>query len=243
MTLVLTEISKFGISMAADSAVTFQKNMPDGRKIMRVLTGVRKLQPIDKLQAGISVWGEGSISGVDSDVWLDQFIRARSNHYNSLETFARLLQDELRGLIPEIDVERYPEGTIGFHLAGYVDHRGKRTPTFYHIHNGRSKVLENRGIQIDPTKVNSNHDLPPEKVCEFLERGLICVVHNGDYYLYRETFKLLRTFLEDFAEKTRGRMLIPFSTSLKDDVEWARFEIETMANLYKFSGRPYPSNS
>ena len=43
MTLVLTEISPFGIAMAADSAVTITRN-----DITRVLTGVRKLQVIEK---------------------------------------------------------------------------------------------------------------------------------------------------------------------------------------------------
>jgi hypothetical protein len=43
MTLVLTEVSNFGIAMAADSAVTERIVKPNGNVTYRVLTGVRKL--------------------------------------------------------------------------------------------------------------------------------------------------------------------------------------------------------
>jgi hypothetical protein len=78
MTLVLTEISKFGIAMAADSAVTCDDPLPNGRVVNRVLTGVKKLQVIPKIHAGISVWGEGDIEFEDksypTDIWLEYFI-------------------------------------------------------------------------------------------------------------------------------------------------------------------------
>lgn len=122
--------------MAADSAVTFGRPLPDGKNLIRVLTGVRKLQPIDKLQAGVSVWGQGEIAGFDSDVWLDRFIRERHDKYDSIGSFAVLLQDELRKVIPPLNPEETPSGTIGFHLAGFVEVDGNKIPTFYHIHNG-----------------------------------------------------------------------------------------------------------
>jgi hypothetical protein len=78
--------------------------------------------------------------------------------------FVVLLRDELRICISRIDVKNRDEeyGTIGFHLAGFVNWHGQMTPTFYHIHNGRSLVLEKRGINIDPSTINANHDLLPE---------------------------------------------------------------------------------
>ena len=63
MTLIITELSKFGITMAADTAVTMQIS-----GVTRVLVGVRKLQPIEKLNAGISIWGHGMIAGLHSDI-------------------------------------------------------------------------------------------------------------------------------------------------------------------------------
>jgi len=238
MTLVLTEISVFGIAMAADSAVTMLRDLPNGKRLVRVLVGIKKLQQIQKLQAGISVWGEGKIAGIDSDFWLDQFIKTRENEYDSLGTFAALLEGELRDIIPEIDLQKDLYGTIGFHLAGFVDFKGERTPTFYHIHNGRSEALERRGIEIDARRVNANHDLPPELAHEYLDKERVYTTSNGDYRLYREIFERLETFFQDLAKS--GKIVVPLSLSLRDRAEWLRFEIETMASLYKMMGIRYP---
>ena len=59
MTLILTEISPWGILMAADSAVTQQIDIDGRPRQQRVLIGVNKLQVIPKLKAGIAVWGQG----------------------------------------------------------------------------------------------------------------------------------------------------------------------------------------
>lgn len=53
-------------------------------------------------------------------------------------------------------------------------------PTFYHIHNGRSQMLEARKVFVDPKLVNANHDIPPELARELLGSGAF-VIHNGDY--------------------------------------------------------------
>jgi len=47
MTLVLTEVSSFGVAMAADSAVTFDSE--------RVYVGAQKLLPVSQLDAGLSI--------------------------------------------------------------------------------------------------------------------------------------------------------------------------------------------
>jgi len=236
MTLVLTEISPFGIAMAADSAATITR-----RDVTRVLTGIRKLQVIEKLGAAISIWGAGEIDDTDSDVWLDKFIRGRQNEYDSLESFATLLQNELRRLVPRIDLEREPEGTIGFHLAGFVDLNGRKAPTFYHIHNGRSMKLEARAETVDGTMVNANHDILPEEACGFIDSGGICVVHNGDYEIYKGVFNYLRGFFAEVERKTGGGMLIPYSVCLADREEWLRFQIATISALYSFAGLETPN--
>lgn len=91
MTLILTELSEYGIAMAADTAVTMLSRSTVTRSFERVYFGVRKLRPIFKIQAGVSVWGQGEINGVDTDVWLGEFITRREDDYNSLQEFAILL--------------------------------------------------------------------------------------------------------------------------------------------------------
>jgi hypothetical protein len=104
---------------------------------------VRKLQVIEKLNAGIAVWGQGEIvlehsehsdRKIDTDLWLKDFIRVQRDNYNSIDEFATLLQNELRTYIPPIDATTRLGGSIGFLLAGYVDYSGQRLPSFYHIH-------------------------------------------------------------------------------------------------------------
>jgi hypothetical protein len=235
MTLALTEISPFGIAMAADSAVTITCNTKVGN-VTRVLTGVRKLQAIEKLHAGISVWGTGSVDGLDSDIWLDRFIRERENEYSSLNDFAILLQNELRNHLLPIDVAKSPGGTIGFHLAGFVESDGTRAPTFYHIHNGRSQKLEMRGEIIDGSIVNANHDIPPEEGRRIQDSDGVCVIHNGDYHIYKEVFDYLHNFFGELEEKTKGQLLLPYSACLADRVDWLRFQMATISALYNFAG-------
>lgn len=237
MTLILTELSRFGIAMAADSAVTFQETLPEGDTIPRVLLGVRKLQPIPKLNAGISVWGLGEIEEISTDIWLANIIRTKEEEYNSINEFAILLQNELRRHIPDIDVSR-PEnqlGTIGFHLAGFVEWEEQSTPTFYHIHNGISQDPSRRGISIYPRKVNASHDLPPQLAREHIDHGVWYITRNGDYQLYANLFGYLGNFFLGLAEQTE--IVIPYSISLEDRAKWLKFQIKMMADLYAFSNR------
>lgn len=238
MTLVLTEISRFGIAMAADSAVTSDIPLPNGGADTRVLTGVKKLQVIPKIKAGISVWGEGDIEVKDerypTDIWLKYFIENRKDDYSSLHDFAVLLQDELRTCISPIDVNNLQEefGTIGFHLAGFVDWQGKMTPTFYHIHNGRSQVLEKRGSKnYDPSIINANYDLPPDisrKLLNYKDRPPIW--RNGDYQIYAGMFGNIVDFFKDL--KRYYGINMPYTISLDDRAKWLRFQIRIMAELY-----------
>jgi len=181
------------------------------------------------------VWGTGSVDGLDSDIWLDRFIRERENEYSSLNDFAILLQNELRNHLLLIDVAKSPGGTIGFHLAGFVE-SGTRASTFYHIHNGRSQKLEMRGEIVDGSVVNANHDISPEEGRRIQDSGGVYVVHNGDYHIYKEVFDYLHNFFGELEKKTKGQLLLPYSACLADRVEWLRFQMATISALYNFAG-------
>jgi len=232
MTLILTEISNFGIAMAADSAVTDITNR-------RVLTGVRKLQFIDKLKAGISVWGKGMINNTPTDVWLQDFINSQITNYESLYDFAILLQNKLRNHITPINVQNHPLGTIGFHLAGFVNYQGNPTPTFYHIHNGISQTLSARGITVNPEIVNANHDLPPEMAQRILSAGGMYLTRNGDFTIYAALFQHLDAFLKNLSRY--GILTIPDSRNLLERAEWLKFQIRTMSELYRLSNLHLPT--
>ena len=238
MTLVLSELTRFGIAMAADSAITFSEPLPTGDSRLRVVIGANKLQVIPKLNAGISIWGKGSIivgdDVIQMDTWIENLIAEREDDYDSLGSLATLLASEANNHIRPIDVSQEPGGTVGFHLAGFVDYEGEPRQTFYHVHNGRSQALEIRGETVaDPSIINANHDFPPYMARELSGRLVWYRTGNGDLRIYNPVIRLLERFLRRIGQETH--IVIPNSTSITDRAEWLKFQIKTMAELYEFS--------
>ena len=98
MTLVLTQLSRHGIAMAADSAVTSNVPLPGGGTTHRVLHGVQKLQMVMHIEAGISCWGMGMINGTPTDIWIRDFIQRYQATTPDLQIFTATLADELNNI-------------------------------------------------------------------------------------------------------------------------------------------------
>ena len=226
MTLVLTELSPLGIAMAADSAVTIQ-NMQTG--YIRVLPSAAvKLQPIPYLNAGISCWGLGKIENKSTDDWIMQFIDTHRN-ITTLGDFAVELAASLNAVLPP---NTNGDNRIGFHLAGYEDFNGIPLPSFYHVHDGPSTVLANRGVSVNPNQVNANHDMPPNLFISMQRRGEGWIMRNGDYILYANIFGLLESF---FKQLIPLGIQIPNSQNLDDRAEYLVFQIRTVSEIYRMS--------
>jgi hypothetical protein len=238
MTLVLTWLFPEGIVMGADSAVTQHASTPSGRRIPRILTGLRKVYHIPKINAGISCWGKGRIGNYPVDVWLPDFIDSHENEYDTIYDFAILLQDELRELVPELSApegsREYRYGNRGFHLAGFVEYQGRTVPTFYHIHNGQSETYPN----INPRIINANHDLPPQRVLELFSQRRIPHVRNGDFILYTQIFDRLYQLFNQFPNRLRFPDPTKFESPLSAYSEFVRFWIRLVRDIYALSNLP-----
>lgn len=173
MTLIITELSEYGIAMIADSAVTIQEEPSSGHTVKRVLTGARKLQFISHLDAGISTWGNAELPGpatlVSTDVWMYDFIQ-RHTTTKSIDEFANELAEELQQLVGHI------KKPLGFHLAGYVEQGGKRLPTFYHVRNVDGPYRNYRFHEFI-----LGQDVPPREIVGRQDRHL---TRNGDFGPY-----------------------------------------------------------
>lgn len=191
------------------------------------------------MNAGISVWGLGIINNTPTDVWLQDFIENQKSNYDSLSDFATILQNELRVHIPSINAQANPNGTIGFHLAGFVDYEGNLAPTFYHIHNGQSIALSYRGVIVDPAIINANHDLPPDLALKIIASGQVYITRNGDFTIYAALFEHLATFLQNLSQYRN--LTIPHLRNLNEEAEWLRFQIRTMSELYRLSNLHLPT--
>jgi hypothetical protein len=232
MTLVLTDICRLGISMAADSAVTRTILYPNREPITRVLTGVKKLQFVPKIKAGISCWGLGKINNIPLDIWLEELIRERTAEYNSLKSFAILLQNEVREVIEPLNEPMNTRGTIGFHLAGLEDYNGVLTPHFYHVRNGDNQLIRQRGIEFDPSVVNAHHEFTPE-MFGLLSRGQVCRKHDGADTMYLDLFSRLNELFNHYASENQIR--IPFVSHISGICKWSRFYIKLVSDLFQFS--------
>ena len=238
MTLIRSMLSPFGIIMAADSTLTVKYPFTNGETIERHYTNAKKLQKIPHLTAGISWWGEGTIDGMNADAWLEYFIK--NDHSTTLEMFAVSLRDKLRQLgfrVPDDSKLRY--GTIGFHLAGFVEYEGRKVPILYHIHNGISENYDD----IDPYVVNANLDWTPQKVLEKWDEGHFGGLRNGDFipyavvsgYLY-QAFEALNNIR--FEGQTTPFVIPHPRDNLDSWAELLRFEIKMVSEIYALSNYP-----
>lgn len=173
MTLIITEISEFGIAMVADSAVTESTDLPSGGTVTRVLNGAKKLQAIPYLRAGISMWGHGSLKAsnnwISTDMWVVDFIE-QHQYLTTLDEFANKLAQELQNAAGNINEP------IGFHLAGLTDSNGECLPVAYHVRNNDGDFI--RGYEL--------HEFIPG--LQFLPKlpktKQFWIIRNGDYGPY-----------------------------------------------------------
>lgn len=226
MTLVLTELTTHGITMAADSAVT-STNTRTGLSHAQP-NAANKLHSIPYLNAGISCWGLGKIGRMQTDRWLENFIRSNPG-ITTLQDFAGELATSLNSLIPR---NISGDGRLGFHLSGFEDYSGVPTPSFYHIHDGRSTTLEQRGIFVDTSLFNPNHDMPPDIFTQIAATGAGWITRNGDYQLYAQIFQLLEKF---FGQLQPMGVMIPNSQNVADRADYLVFQIRTVSELYRLS--------
>jgi hypothetical protein len=226
MTLILTELSSFGIAMAADSAVTFTQTQTG--LSYAIPNAAQKLQVIPHLNAGVSCWGLGNIAGMPADQWLSNFINS-STSFTTPQFFANELARQLNSQVPP---NVSGQSRLGFHLAVFEDFNGTPTPSFYHIHDGPSTTLQQRDITVNPTQFNANHDVPPQIAQSIFSSGQASITRNGDYILYATIFGLLDSF---FRQLQPQGIIIPNSQNLIDRAEYLVFQIRTMTEIYRLS--------
>lgn len=227
MTLILTELSTFGIAMATDSAVTHMQTRTALRST--IPNAAKKLQEIPYLKAGISCWGLGTISGTSTDQWLSNFINTNTRR-RTLRGFANELAKQLNAQIPP---NNPGNSRLGFHLAAFEDYNGAPTPSFYHIHDSQSTTLQQRGITVNPNQFNANHDISPQVFQQQIASiGGAWITRNGDYQMYASIFQLLENLFQGL--KPLG-ISIPNSQNLTDRAEYLVFQIRTMSEIYRLS--------
>lgn len=224
MTLVLSEVSHRGVAMAADSAVTFGSG--------RVYIGAQKLQPVPQINAGMSVWGLGSVNGEDTDVWLQQFIQTQVKPNMVLWDTAQHLADRLNHAFGGTAPDR-----MGIHVCGFDEHQGVRGPALYHVHNGHYEVGIDKGKFVivpkeDPPirEFRAHDDIRPQVWPHSRPPEMR---RNGDISVFAWMNNYLSRFLGEFQAATQFRF--PYPDSLATRGEYLRFWINMTIELYRLS--------
>ena len=221
MTLIITEVSRYGIVMVADSAVT-SINEDTGEIHSIEENGATKLSKIDYLNAGISWWGLGTINQKNTEEWLNEFIEQNKNDCRSISDFANRLEKELRNILGNINTE------LGFHLAGYENTQQGNLPLFYHITNSAvNNCFDHTTKEFDAQK-----DYTPEKQ-EYNKENPYWLTRNGDYFLYANISERLQGFFNQLA--TIHGVIIPGNQSLNGREEYLRFYMEMIKKIFSIS--------
>ncbi len=234
MTLIITEITPWNIIMAGDSAITFPTVTPMNTWGERAFFGLKKVLPIVKLQAGTSYWGWTKMPPHTDeapwmDDWLAHFLQSNLSNYDSIHDLALLLEKELRNIVPRLFNEKGEENLLlrgGIHLAGYMEYKDEPVPCFWHIHNGISESLPDK--KLDPSLVNANFDLPPDKVLKYNKSA---VINNGDYEAFTRFF---RVYFQKYQKELRDEMKMTIPIHIFRNEFW-RAQIKFIASLYSIA--------
>jgi hypothetical protein len=233
MTLIITEISRIGIVMAADSAYTPAKG------------GTTRYGPkvfgSAKLNLGVSMWG--NYLPQPPDAWLSGFIAAQeASACPDIHSFASRLRDELRTACPNATPTVNNDATLGFHVAGY-DRAG--VPLLYHVHNGASQALALRNINVNPQLINANLDLDSATSKQMLISPVMAsyMTRNGDYRLYAWISATLDPLLAQLdplrggggLPTSFGNVFVPAGNTLQDRGQYLAFQIKLMSSMYGIS--------
>ena len=108
MSIIVTQINKFGIIFGSDSNITSKNKVErPGKKIFE----------ISKLSAAMCIAGAYTVGGEMMDEWLPMFITKNQSNYKTLEEFTYLLSEEFNlKMLPE---EKRHLSIA--HVAGYVN--------------------------------------------------------------------------------------------------------------------------
>jgi hypothetical protein len=117
MTLVVTDIRQSWIAMAAESAVHF-----DGEIDLVDAYGAKKLFPIYRIGAGISMFGLAQIASKKQTLskYIEEYVDWAEQNINSIEEFSIELSNRLNKDIGLTDRD------LGFQIAGFVDKNKER---------------------------------------------------------------------------------------------------------------------
>lgn len=220
MTMVVSEVSKYGIVMVGDSAVT--KRSSSG---VTVAADAVKVQYCKEANVGFALWGNAGTGLARMDFWLDKFILDQIKQNDPIEDIGKKLVDSLNNELTKSS-KPWSDLVRGIHLAGYRN----KLPVLFHIHNGH----ENE----PPHELRLYRDFPDDK--GWSEEDYPSLLINNLYHLrngYHPLFGRLFNATLDYAASLRKDLNITFpQNNLKGRFEFYKLLVGFIAGTLIASG-------
>jgi hypothetical protein len=223
MTLVVSEISRHGIIMIGDSAVTYSR----GEEIIDVKPGAVKVQYSPELNAGISMWGWGKAGEQSLDKWVADFLKSQADLKPSLEQLGISLAKQINDIRKVFNVPMDESTRSGFHLAGYEN----GIPRLWHVHTGhfQEHVHELRLYKDYP----NDQGISDEQFTQFLQGSGAVHLRNG----YHQFFAILFDSVLNYAKTIHLHLQVQFPMdSIEGKVLFYKLLIQFVAGTLKASG-------
>lgn len=223
MTFILTELSEFGITMAADSSETITN--ANGR---RDFLEVDKIIYFKKLNIGISTWGDARIESIDINTWLENEINKFIDNISSNSSLKNKYLKEVAEYLARRLNEDSSNMVCGLHVAGYSYVDGKYKPGIFHVHNhDKANISEIKRCIVETHRNGVNPELfIAEPTKPILEDGNTVHVRNGIYEKFALFFPaysgLQRTFVDTIQ--------LSYPQLRQENLDLVKIEAENIAN-------------
>lgn len=242
MTLVLSELSVFGVAMAADAAITteFFGHLPllSGRQTPPVVrTGARKLVAVPQAGAAISVWGFGAI-GTPSDptpqIPIDLYLLDFAAEVPAGARLADIGESLARKTNLRI---RIGQDRGGFHVGGFISEGPHTVPAVYTVHTGPEDASPQLPLAL-------YRDFPDPRNLDISTwatdlRTHFYYVRNGDFGAYALLAESLFDLTQRLAQEQHFVVPSPdrFADPLEGRGRFLRLQLQTICEFYRLSNR------
>lgn len=220
MTLVVSEISRHGIVMVGDSAVTRDRHvLPD--------YPAQKIQYCAKINAGLAMWGKAFGLGIDMDKWIARFLENDVHRGDGLEEVGNRLADSMNTMLIATGLP-WGELVRGFHLTGFVN----GLPRLWHVHCGHPTegAHELRLYKDFP----EDNGIPESKFEKDLYSGQGFMLRNGFFRLYTRLYDSLTSY----SASLRKDFKIDFpGDSLEGRIKFQQMLVRFVSDVLDATGR------
>lgn len=235
MTLILTQLSRYGIIHASDSNLS---------NVRGELVGIgKKVFQIHHLNAGLSLAGSYTVNNIPMNRWMEDFILEDMRiEDSSFKNFAERLKDRLEN---EMTISEKSMGLM-IHIAGYTEINGIYHPEFWFVRNvhgidNRTGEYTNINDKFNATEDFWTRDCPKNNLLEAFNKGMYQMYGNGfasgriGFFMLQKT---LNNFFLQIWSNTNWHFTPPKSLNQMEAL--IKLYIKIIGTLFEISDYPGP---